>query len=149
MTNKQWLLDVETNSEGEAFIQLTDEMLSETNFAIGDELTWSENLDGSFTLTKKEPETEWVLVEAIQSYRMRYMVEVPKGKSEWAMDTVACEEAKEFSQFSLGETITSGRVISKEDALAICDQDNSYCKVWADDMKMQAFFTGVNDEVVR
>ena len=43
-------------------------------------------------------ETEWVLVECVSTFRMRYMVEVPKDKSEYALDTVTMNEAKEFSQ---------------------------------------------------
>ena len=40
---------------------------------------------------KKTKETEWVLVETMHSFRMRYMVEVPKGKSEYALDTVVMD----------------------------------------------------------
>ena len=62
---------------------------------------WVDNLRGN------DMETELVLVECIQTYRMRYMVEVPVGRAGWALDTVSCDEAKEFSQLSLGETIVS------------------------------------------
>ena len=84
---------------------------------------------------------EWVLVECIQSYRMRYMVEVPEGRSEWALDTVAMQQAKEFSQESIGETIISHRVISEEDALKLCDEDNDYAKSWTPHHKITSFFT--------
>jgi hypothetical protein len=88
---------------------------------------------------------EWVLVECIQSYRMRYMVEVPEGKSEWALDTVCLHQAKEFSQQDIGETIVSHRVISEEDALKLCDVDNAYAKSWSDELKIQSFFTKESD----
>jgi len=81
-------------------------------------------------------------------FRQRYMVEVPVGvdrygrdKADWALDTVTLEEAKEFSQEHLGETITSHRVVTKEEALALCDKDNDYCKSWTEEMKMKNFFT--------
>jgi hypothetical protein len=69
------------------------------------------------------------------------MVEVPKGEELWALDTVVMNEAKEFSQKHLGETIVSHRVISEEDALTLCDNENDYAKNWNKEMKMNAFFT--------
>jgi hypothetical protein len=89
---------------------------------------------------------EWVLVECVQSYRMRYMVEVPEGKSEWALDTVSMHQAKEFSQQDIGETIVSHRVISEEDALKMCDVDNDYCKSWNEHLKVKSFFTKERDK---
>lgn len=89
---------------------------------------------------------EWVLVECVQSYRMRYMVEVPEGKSEWALDTVSMHQAKEFSQQDIGETIVSHRVISEEDALELCDVDNHYAKSWTGHHKVTCFFTKEGDK---
>jgi hypothetical protein len=93
-------------------------------------------------------ETQWVLVEAVSTFRMRYMVEVPigtddygKDKSEWALDTVTMQEATEFSQDHLGEQIVSHRILSKEEALALCDKDNDYTKSWAEEQKVNTFFT--------
>ena len=86
-------------------------------------------------------ETEFVLVDCIQQYRMRYVVEVPVGKSDWALDTVCMEEAKEFSQLSLGETIVSHRVISKDEVLKLSDIDNDYCSSWTDEEKLETFVT--------
>lgn len=86
-------------------------------------------------------ETEWVLVEAVSMFRNRYMVEVPKGKSEWASDTVVMDEAVEFSQKYLDETITSSRVLTKEQALELCDADNDYCTGWTEAIKLKNFFT--------
>jgi hypothetical protein len=72
---------------------------------------------------------------------MRYMVEVPEEHIDWAMDTVTMNEAKEFSQEHLGETIVSRRAVSEEEALAICDEDNDYCSSWTSDKKKEVFFT--------
>ncbi len=96
---------------------------------------WVENLRGN------DVETELVLVECIQQYRMRYVVEVPVGKSEWALDTVTMEEATEFSQLDLGETIVSHRVVPKDEVLNLCDIDNEYCKSWDTEKKFDAFVT--------
>ena len=144
--SKSWTVDVKTNEDGERYIEFTDEMLEGSNLSVGDAVEWVDNQDGSFTLQKKE--TEWVLVEAISQYRMRYMVQVPKGKSEWALDTVVCNEAKEFSQEHLGETIFSHRVMELDKALELCDNDNSYGKGWDVDTKLKNFFTFVEDHNV-
>lgn len=95
----------------------------------------------------KKSKTEWVLVETISQFRMRYMVEVPKGNPEWALDTVTMNEAKEFSQEHIGETIVSHRVIKEKDAMALCDVDNQYCQSWDDERKISAFFTKDGEKV--
>jgi len=89
----------------------------------------------------KKISTEWVLVECISTFRMRYMVEVPVGKAEYALDTVTMNEATEFSQEHLGEQIVSHRVMTENDAHVLCDEDNSYAKDWTTDKKLEAFFT--------
>jgi len=93
-----------------------------------------------------------VLVEAVSTFRARYMVEVPigtdnygKDKALWALDTVTMNEATEFSQEHLGEQIVSHRVVSKEEALKMCDIDNDYTKSWDEATKMKNFFTNWKD----
>jgi len=83
----------------------------------------------------------FVLVETISQYRMRYVVEVPdSSKVEWALDTVTMEEAKEFSQHWLGETIFSHRLIDEKDATALYRKDNDYLSQCSDEkIKEQAF----------
>lgn len=147
--SKTWTLEVEQAPDGEYFIQLSDEILSESGFAIGDEVEWIDQDDGSWLLKKVEPKKVWVMVEAIQSFRMRYMVEVPANNPEWALDTVTCNEAKEFSQEALPEYIVSHRIVSEEEAIEICDVDNDYTKSWNKEQKMKAFFTKDGEKVDR
>lgn len=90
---------------------------------------------------------KWVMVECVSMFHMRYIVEVPEENPEWALDTVTMNEAKEFSQEHLGETIVSHRQMTKEEALAICDIDNDYCSSWTDDQKINAFFTREGEKV--
>lgn len=142
---KTWTLDIKENIDGDKYIEFNDEILAETGWKEGDVLEWIDQGDGSFKLEKKLEETELVMVECISQFRQRYVVEVPKGKTEWALDTVTCEEAKEFSQHHIGETIVSHRVISKDEALKICDEDNSYLKSWDDDKKLESFITWRKD----
>jgi hypothetical protein len=81
------------------------------------------------------------------------MVEVPVGtddygndKTLWALDTVTMQEAKEFSQEYLGEHIVSHRVVTYDEALALCDKDNDYTISWDTDTKVKNFFTTLADQ---
>jgi hypothetical protein len=141
MSNKSWILEVNrTTGTDDFFIELNDEILAETGFKIGDELEWADRGDGSWSLKKKEEKT-WVMVEAVHTFRMRYMVEVPAEHPEYALDTVTMDAAKEFSQEFIGQQIVSHRVISEEDALKLCDVDNYYCAKWDNQKKIETFFT--------
>lgn len=141
MSDKSWILEVNrTTGTDDYFIELNDEILAETGFKIGDELEWADRGDGSWSLKKKE-EKSWVMVEAVHTFRMRYMVEVPAEHPEYALDTVTMDAAKEFSQEFIGQQIVSHRVISEEDALKLCDVDNYYCAKWDNQKKIETFFT--------
>ena len=144
---RKWTVDVEEDRDG-AYINLPKDLLDEVKWKEGDIIEWIDNKDGSWTMRKKEVETELVLVEAVQMYRTRYVVEVPKGKTEWAGDTVCMHEAEEFSQKDLGETITSMRTVTQEEVLKLCDEDNDYVKSWDDEFKLKKFVTYMesNDE---
>jgi hypothetical protein len=142
--SKSWVLDVKQYEDGDFYIEFTDEMLEGSGFKIGDELDWIDNKDGSFTLTKKK-EKVWVMVECVSMFRQRYMVETPADHPEYALDTVTMNEAKEFSQEHLGETIVSHRVVTQQEALDQCEIDNTYCKVWNDEKRMEVFFTHEKD----
>jgi hypothetical protein len=153
MANKTWTINLEEDPEtGDLILPLNDDILEQTGWKTGDSIDWIDNKDGSWTM--KKIETQWVLVETVSTFRERYMVEVPVGidrygkdKADWALDTVTLEEAKEFSQEHLGETIVSHRVVTKEEALAMCDKENEYAKVWNDEMKIKAFFTTMAEHI--
>jgi hypothetical protein len=145
----KWTLEVQESPTGDQFIEFPPEALEQVGWKEGDEIDWTDNGDGSWTLTKKEEEKVWVMVEALQTFRMRYMVQVPASSPEWALDTVTCNEAKEFSQLALPEVISSHRVMTEEEALAMCDVDNDYTKSWTKEQKIKAFFTKDGEEVER
>ena len=138
-----YIVTLETDPEtGDLVLPLPEKLMEETGWKTGDTLDWKDNGDGTFSMTKqKTEETEWVLVEAISQFRERYMVEVPKGKAAWALDTVTLNQAQEFSQEHLGEVIVSHRVVSFDEAMKLCDKDNHYCSAWSDEKKVDAFFT--------
>jgi hypothetical protein len=141
--DNSWIATLQEDSEtGDLILPLPDDLMESQGFEIGDVLKWKDNKDGSYSVSKKESEeTEWVLVECISTFRQRYMVEVPKGKTLWALDTVTMEEAKEFSQEHIGEQIISHRIVSKKEALLLCDVDNDYGSEWDKETKMKNFFT--------
>jgi bifunctional DNA-binding transcriptional regulator/antitoxin component of YhaV-PrlF toxin-antitoxin module len=146
MNNKTWTIEVEEDTTtGDYILEFPPEMLEQVGWKEGDVLDWKDNGDGTFILTKKE--TQWVLVECVSTFRQRYMVEVPKGKAEYALDTVTMEEAKQFSTEHLGETIVSHRVVTKEEALALSDIDNDYTVTWDEETKMKNFFTRDGEKV--
>jgi bifunctional DNA-binding transcriptional regulator/antitoxin component of YhaV-PrlF toxin-antitoxin module len=122
----QWIVTLEDaeDGSGDLMLPIPDEIMASLGLKIGDSITWDMQPDGSVIMAKFD--TELVLVDCISQYRMRYLVEVPKGKKEWALDTVTMNEGVEFSQEHLGETIVSHRVISREDALKVCKEDNAY-----------------------
>ena len=73
------------------------------------------------------------LVETIDMFRMRYVVEC--DSLEHAKDVVTMKETEEFSQLHLDETITSTRVIDDTEYLRIFDEDNDYMKEWSEEQK--------------
>jgi bifunctional DNA-binding transcriptional regulator/antitoxin component of YhaV-PrlF toxin-antitoxin module len=140
---KTWTVPVEAVPDSDdVMITLPDDLLEMQGWKEGDTIEWIDNKDGSYTLVRKEQkaETEWVLVETVSLFRHRYVIEVPKGRAEWACDTVVCNEAKEFSQKHIDESIVSHRVITEREALDMCDEENGYCNTWTEQVKKQNFF---------
>jgi hypothetical protein len=133
---KSFTVEVKEAPNGDAVLPLPQDLLDEMEWGEGDVLNWKDNNDGSFTLSKVR-ETEIVLVETVSTFRIRYAVRVPKGKSEWALDTVTCDNAKEVSQEHLTETIVSHRTISEKEYLEIYDKDNAYLFGMDDDKKLE------------
>ena len=75
------------------------------------------------------------LVETIDMFRMRYVVECESA--EHAKDVVTMKETEEFSQLHLDETITSTRVIDDAEYLCMFDEDNDYLKDWSEEQKFK------------
>jgi len=144
MENKFTVTLIEDPETKDLIMPFPEGMCDELGWEIGDSLNWTQLPDGTLSLTKID--SEWVLVDCVSTYRMRYMVQVPKGKSEWALDTVTMEEAKEFSQEHIGEQIISHRVVSKKYALELSDIDNDYTVAWNEETKMKNFFTTLEDQ---
>ena len=135
---------LEEDENGDLILPLSDELCAQVGWKVGDAIKWIDNKDGTWTMKKEEKEL--VLVECISTFRMRYVVEVPKGKSEWALDTVVCNEAEELSQEHLGEQIVSHRVIDEVEYVRIFDEDNHYLASWDTDKKFKCV-TRLDDDI--
>lgn len=144
----EWTLELKDagDGSGDAILEFPSEILEGTGWREGDTIEWLDNGDGSWTLKKIEKgiETCWVLVDCVQQFRTRYLVQVPKNRARWALDTVTCEEAKEFSQKSLGETIVSHRVVTEKEALDQFRADTGY-GTWTDEQIKNSSFTYYED----
>lgn len=88
----------------------------------------------------EKQKTQWVLVDTVSTFRMRYCVEVPVGKDYVALNKVSANEAKEFSQLHIGEQVVSHRVLDMNEAMKICRKDNDYVSSWDDTKVIDAFF---------
>ena len=90
---------------------------------------------------------DYVVVTAISSYRMRYVMhrddlqklnpDLPVDSVEWANDTVTSEECDEFSQEYMGEYIVDTVEMNEDDMLDLFDKDNDYLSGWIKDQKIE------------
>jgi hypothetical protein len=93
--------------------------------------------------------TEYVIVTAVSSHRMRYCIPVDELKKlnqevdptvddlhEWARDCVTMEQVKEFSQHWLGETIIDSVLLNEDRMLEQFDLDNDYLNSWSKEKKI-------------
>jgi len=97
--------------------------------------------------------SKYIMVDTISQFRMRYVVEVPDNvedgeypcsPEEYASDTVVCEEAKEFTQHHLGETIVSTREVTLEEAIAQFRKDEPmFGESWEDDIIIKNAITPI------
>jgi len=94
-----------------------------------------------------------VLVDAISTFHVRYVVETSDDEVDQAITAVKLGKVQdEFSQKHLGETVISQRVVSVDEYLELFDKDNDYLKDWTPDQKMRYIHVheankyGTNDE---
>ena len=99
---------------------------------------------------------DYVVVTAISSYRMRYVMHRddlqklnpldPVNVIEWANDTVTAEECEEFSQEYMGEYIVDTVEMDEEDMLELFDKDNDYLREWPKDQKIEWIRKQISDD---
>lgn len=99
---------------------------------------------------------DYVVVTAISSYRMRYVMHRddlqkknpldPVNAIEWANDTVTMGECEEFSQEHMGEYIVDAVEMNEEDMLVLFDKDNDYLREWTKDQKVTMVRKTISDD---
>ena len=148
--DKTVTVTLKTNEDGDVIMPLPDDVIDGTGWQLGDKILFEKTENGSVVMKKFE--TELVLVETISMFRMRYVVEVPKGKKEYATDTVITGkdtdnlEIVELSQEHLDEVVSSTRVIDKEEYLRVFNEDNDYLRSWSDEMKLRHINKGYHSD---
>jgi hypothetical protein len=79
------------------------------------------------------------LVDAVSSFRNSYVIRC-KDESH-AADSVTLEQAEEFSQEWLGESIARIQEISEDEYLKIFNEDNEYLRSWSVEQKKSLIHT--------
>lgn len=139
---------------GEPFVVIPEDVAKSVGWKVGDTVRWDANDDGTWTVRRiaaapppEKVEMQYVLVETVQDYRLRYVVEVPIGTAwfQHAENVVLRGKTEEFSQKDLGERIISAHVIPQDQIIPLCDVDNDYAKGWNDEHKMNVFVTKWKD----
>ena len=52
------IVKLEQDENGDLLLQLSEEVLKSVGWKVGDIIIWNENKDGTFTLTKKNEQSE-------------------------------------------------------------------------------------------
>ena len=82
-----------------------------------------------------------VIVECVSMFHMRYVVETPDDHPEYALDSVVGNEAEEFDQEHLGETIVSHRVVTEDEVLAEYEKPSlAYLSGWTKEQKLRTVY---------
>jgi len=110
---------LEQDENGDLILPLPEELLKEVGWKTDDVLTWTDNEDGTYTLSKKETAVEYVLVEAVRLQRIQYVEVVPAGKTEWALDSVVLGECIEFSNKEISTNVVSHRTLTAVQAIEL------------------------------
>ncbi len=110
---------LEQDTNGDLILPLPQELLKQVGWETDDVLTWTDNEDGTYTLSKRETVSEYVLVDCVRMQRVQYLVKVPAGKTHWALDSVALEECAEFSSKEIGTNIVTHRTVTAEQAIEL------------------------------
>ena len=123
-------------------LDIPEEIIEQLGLKEGDKLKWSMREDGTVVLTKAD--TKFVLVETISTFRHRYVIELPSDDPDaYALDTVACEEGKDFGPEWLGEQIVSHRRVAREELRDLADE---YTRGWDDETFMRNLVTLLHED---
>lgn len=136
---KKWTLPVIKGEHGDYFIELSDEILENSGFEVGDTVVWTKNENGSYTITKKEnKDTDIYIVETISSHLLKYAVRAKSAEDamEYVSRLADTGEIVELHQKHHGEFIKDATKISKKEYLKCFDELNDYLKSWSKEQKL-------------
>ena len=75
------------------------------------------------------------LVETISMFRIRYVVECKSAED--AKDTITLDEAREFGQMHVDESIVSCREVTDEEIPGLFFEDHPYLQEWGPSKAME------------
>lgn len=75
------------------------------------------------------------LVETISMFRLRYVVECDSAED--AKDTITLDEAREFGQTHIDESIVSCREVTDEEIPVLFFEDHPYLQEWGPSKAME------------
>ena len=104
------------DGDGNLILPLSDAVLSNLGWNVGTVVHWTDNGDGSFSLTAPDLDLVAVLVETVTIVRKRYLVTVSEDHPDWALDSVTMNEVEPFECKQLDEIIVSHRVVTAAEA---------------------------------
>jgi hypothetical protein len=141
------IVKLKQDESGNLILPISEKLMKEVGWEIGDSIEWSDNGDGSWTMTKKV-KTKLVMVETVSSFRIRYVVEIPEdAEEEMAHDRVLNDgDIKEFSQAHISEEVSGSRVVTNKQYLKVFNEDNMYLRSWKEDSKFTAFVNKWDNE---
>jgi len=83
---------------------------------------------------------KFVLVEAIDTFRMRYVVELnAEDPEEWACDDVVMERAGEIGQKFMGQTLLDHRVVTEDEIREMVIGDADAYQSWSTEKMIEIF----------
>lgn len=96
--------------------------------------------------TKMKLSEKYVVVTAIQQFRIKYCISLDELQKEnpdmlvepeWALDAVTCKDVKEFSQHDIGESIVDYRIMDCSEVINLFDKENDYLAGWDPEEKLK------------
>lgn len=127
----------EDPATGDLILPLPEVLLKDPKWANADNVKWEQLPDGAWSITPVEEtdkEFEYVMVDTLSTFRIRYAIKVPKGTGKDFKPN--SEYPEEFSQEHLGMTVVSKQVLNEDALIELFDADNSYLVNWTREQKL-------------
>lgn len=93
-----------------------------------------------------ELDKQYAVVTVVSQFRHRYVIPMDELQAlnpdapvdpKWALDSVTCQDVKEFSQKYLGEVIIDHAIFDETEILEVFNEDNDYLSGWGTEQKLK------------